>query len=444
MKDLTKGNPMLLILQFAVPIGLGNIFQLFYNLADTRIIGSCLGEAALAAVGSTNSLNSMIIGFLLGMTNGFAIIAARRFGEKNEEKLRNAVAVTLLLGIVTSLLLTLVSVLFLEDILVFLNTPDNLLQDAADYFRIILLGMTASMLYNVTSSILRSIGDAVTPLCFLVGSTICNIVLDFVFILAFDAGVKGAALATVVSQILSFVLCMVYMWMKYPMLRLKGRDFRLTEGIVKEMYTIGLSMGFMVSFINIGSVALQTQINTFGDNIIVAHTAARKVTEFFMLPFTVLATAMTTYCGQNLGAGQYARIRQGLFAGLKLSFAWCVCVVVMTYTMVPHLIRLVTGTSVTEIIDTASLYLRVDTLLYAVTAVIILVRNAMQGIGDSKTPIISSAIELISKVVVAVLLAPSLGYWAIILAEPISWLLMVIPLLVQLRKNPILRSEAIS
>ncbi len=442
MKDLTKGNPVLLILQFAVPIGLGNIFQLFYNLADTRIIGSCLGESALAAVGSTNSLNSMIIGFLMGMTNGFAIVVARRFGAKNEDELKNAVAVTLILGILASLVLTVFSVFFLKDILLFLNTPDNLLEDAMDYFRIILLGMTASMLYNVTSGILRSIGDTVTPLCFLVGSTICNIVLDLVFILVFDAGVKGAALATVVSQILSFILCMIYMWVKYPILRLRGRDFHLTAGIVKEMYAIGLSMGLMISFINVGSVALQTQINTFGDNIIVAHTAARKLTEFFMLPFTVLATAMATYCGQNLGAGQYARIRQGIMAGLKLSFAWSVVVLLVAYTIVPYLVRLVTGTDVREIIDTASLYLRVDTLLYAVTAVIIIVRNAMQGIGDSITPIVSSGIELLSKVAVAVLLAPALGYWAIILAEPISWVLMVIPLLRKLRTNPILRGEA--
>lgn len=444
MKDLTKGNPMFLILQFAIPIGLGNIFQLFYNLADTRIIGSCLGETALAAVGSTNSLNSMIIGFLLGMTNGFAIIVARRFGAKNEEALKNAVAATLVLGIITSLLLTAFSIFFLEDILSLLNTPDNLMGDAMDYFRIILLGMTASMLYNVTSGILRSIGDTVTPLCFLIASTICNICLDLLFILGFHAGVKGAAWATIISQAASFIFCMIYMWMKYPVLRLRKKDFRLTVNIMKEMYSIGCSMGLMICFINVGSVALQTQINTFGDHIIVAHTAARKLTEFFMLPFTVLGTAMATYCGQNLGAGENGRIRQGISAGLKLSFAWCLAVILITYTMVPYLVQMITGTQIREIIDTASLYLRVDTLLYIVTAVIIIVRNAMQGVGDSVTPIISSGIELLSKVVVAALLAPVMGYWAIIWAEPISWILMVIPLLIQFRTNPVLKGRDLS
>jgi Na+-driven multidrug efflux pump len=209
------------------------------------------------------------------------------------------------------------------------------------------------------------------------------------------------------------------------------------------MYSIGLSMGLMICFINVGSVALQTQINTFGDNIIVAHTAARKLTDFFMLPFTVLATAMATYCGQNLGAGKLERIPQGIRSGLYLSFGWCAIVILITYTIVPQLVHLVTGTKIQEIIDTASLYLRVDTLLYFVTAIIIIVRNAMQGIGDSVTPIVSSGIELAAKVAVAALLVPQLDYWAIILAEPISWVLMVIPLLIQVKKNPVLKGESV-
>lgn len=439
MKDLTKGNPLILILQFAIPIGIGNVFQLFYSLADTRIIGSYLGETSLAAVGSTNSLNSMIIGFLMGMTNGFAIIVARRFGAKDEDELKNKVAVTFILGILTSIILTFFSVFFLKDILSLLNTPDNLIGDATDYFRIILLGMTAAMLYNVSSAILRSIGDTLTPLCFLIGSTICNIVLDLLFIRIFQAGVKGAAMATVISQILSFLSCMIYMWIKYPILRLRKRDFHLTIKAVKEMYSIGFSMGLMICFINIGSVALQTRINTFGDNIIVAHTAARKLSDFFMLPFTVLASAMATYCGQNLGAGEIKRIKQGIRSGLFLAFLWCGIVILITYTIVPYLIYLITGSQTKEIIDTASLYLRVDTLLYVITAVIIIIRNAMQGIGDSITPIISSGIELLTKLAVAIILTPKLGYWAIILAEPISWILMVIPLLIQMRINPMLK-----
>jgi len=441
MKDLTNGKPLKLILGFAVPIGLGNIFQQFYSMADTRIIGSCLGEDALAAVGATNSLNSMIIGFLMGMTNGFSIIAARRFGAKQEKELRHAVAVTLILGIFTSLLLTAGSVWFLDDILRVLNTPENLIDEAAAYFRVILLGMTAAMLYNVASSILRAIGDSITPLCFLVGSTVLNIILDLLFITVLNQGVKGAAIATVLSQIVSFILCMIYMWRRYPMLRIGREDCYLTKAIIKEMYSIGISMGLMISFINVGSVALQTQINTFGDNIIVAHTAARKLSDLFMLPFVVLGTAMATYCGQNMGAGKSERIREGIRDGLFVAFLWCVLVVILSYTIVPWLVYMVTGSHVEEIIDTASLYLRVDTLLYFITAVIIIVRNCMQGIGDSVTPIVSSFVELLSKVIVAAFLAPRFGYWAIIWAEPISWVLMVIPLIIMIVRNPVVNPE---
>lgn len=434
MKDLTKGNPLKLIIWFALPIALGNLFQQFYNMADTRIVGSYLGENSLAAVGSTNSLNSMIIGFLLGMTNGFAIITARKFGAKNEKDLKRAVAATFEIGIAVSLVLTIVSVVFLKPIMEFLNTPETILAEAMSYFRIILVGMTFSMLYNVVSGILRAIGDAVTPLCFLIFSALCNVGLDLLFVRVFHIGVAGAALATIISQGLSFFLCLIYMWVKYPILRFGREDLRLKKTLVGEMLSTGVSMGFMISFINIGSVALQTVINTFGENTIVAHTAARKITEIFMLPFSVFGAAMATFAGQNMGAGRIDRVKTGLKQVLVLNFVWSAFVFVMSLTIVPLLIQAVTATDVPEIIDTAAFYLRVDTSLYWVTAMIIIIRNTMQGIGDSKTPIISSFIELASKVLVAILLAPKLDYFAIVLAEPISWVLMVIPLLFKWRK----------
>lgn len=437
MKDLTKGNPLKLILQFALPVCIGNVFQLFYSLADTRIVGSYLGKNALAAVGSTNSLNSMIIGFLLGMTNGFAIIVSRYFGAKKYKDMKKAVAATFELGIAVSIIFTVISVVFLKNVLVLLNTPDKIIGMASEYFTIILIGMTAQMLYNVCSGILRAIGDSVTPLCFLIGSTICNIGLDLLFINVFKSGVKGAAYATVISQILSFVLCMVYMWIKYPLLRVGRSDFIISGALLKEMCSTGFSMGFMLSLINIGSVALQMCINSFGENIIIAHTAARKITDVFMLPFTVFGTTMATYCGQNYGAGEYGRIRKGVRAVLIITWGWCILVIIASYTVAPYLVRMVTGNSDSEVLNTAELYLKVDTVLYFVCTLICILRNVMQGIGDSITPIISSAIELITKVAVALLLTPYLGYMAIILAEPISWVLMVIPILWKLGRNPI-------
>ena len=435
MKDLTKGKPIKLILQFAIPVMLGNIFQLFYSLADTRIVGSCLGEEALAAVGSTSSLNSMIVGFLLGLTNGFAIISARSFGAKDEKHLKRAVAATFELGILTSLALTIVSVSFLPQILRLLNTPENLIPLAVRYFRVILLGMTVSMLYNVCSGLLRAIGDTVTPLIFLILSTFLNVGLNLLLINGFGMGVEGAAYATVLSQGIAFVSCLIYLWKKYPILHFGKEQLKLNRELVREMYATGLSMGFMGCLVNIGSVALQSAINTFGDSIIVAHTAARKISELFMLPFSVFGITMATYCGQNKGAGRIDRVRKGLIQSILLVWVWCLFVILAAYTVAPWMIRMVTATENQEIIDTASRYLRINTPLYFICTVICLVRNGMQGIGDSVTPIVSSFIELVGKVVVAFLLAPRLGYMAIMISEPLTWIFMVIPLLVMIRKE---------
>ncbi len=441
MKDLTKGKPLALILRFAVPIMIGNIFQLFYSLADTRIVGSCLGEQALASVGVTSSLNNMIIGFLIGMTNGFAIITARSFGAKDEEHLHRAVAGTFVLGMATSLVFTVASVAFLPQILRLLHTGEELMPLAVRYFRIILLGMTASMLYNVCAGLLRAIGDTVTPLIFLMISALLNVGLDLLFIRVFGFGVEGAAAATVLSQTIAFAACFCYLWKRYPILHFNRADCRLGRGTVGELYGTGLSVGFMGSLVNFGSVALQGAINGFGEDIIVAHTAARKISELFMLPFAVFGMTMATYCGQNIGAGRPDRVKQGLFQGILVVWGWCALVLLAAYTIAPWLVRAVTGTENTDIIETASLYLRWNTPFYAVPTVICLVRNAMQGIGDGVTPLVSSTIELIGKVLVAVVFSGYFGYMAVILSEPVTWIFMVIPLLIKMRTDPRLRAK---
>ena len=442
MKDLTKGKTLPLILEFALPIAIGNLFQIFYSLADTRIVGQYLGETALAAVGATSSLNNMIIGFLMGMTNGFAIIVSRYYGAKDEKNIRKSVAATFVLGIVMAIVLTFFSVVFLRQILGGLNTPAELMDGAYNYFRIILLGMIAAMLYNVCAGLFRAIGDSITPLVFLIISSFMNIGLDLLFVSRLNFGVEGAAAATVLSQIISFVACIIYMIKKYPVLHFGMAELRLEKDMVKAMFGIGCSMGFMNSLINLGSVALQGAINSLKDaNYIVAHTAARKITEIFMLPFTVFGSTMATFSGQNLGANKPDRIKKGLRQTIIITWIWCAGVVVMSYTVVPYMVQMITATKVQMVIDTASLYLRVNTILYFVTAVICILRNAMQGIGDSITPVISSSLELLCKVLIAFLLTPYLGYWAIILSEPVSWVIMVIPLLVGIKKNKFINAD---
>lgn len=441
MKDLTKGNPGKLIIQFAIPIFIGNIFQLFYSLADTRIVGSTLGDEALAAVGATSTINNLIIGFLIGLTNGFSILVARDFGAQKLEQLRKDLGGTLKLGMIISLLLTVISAIFLGPILRLLNMPEALMAGGIAYIRVILLGMTAAMLYNICASVLRAIGDTITPLIFLIFSTLINIGLDYLFILGFDTGVAGAAYATVISQSVAAVMCFIYVWKRYPMLRLQRSDFLRDRELEKSLLTSGLSMGMMQSLVSLGTVALQGAINTLGTYTIVAHTGARKITEIFMLPFGVLGMTMATYCGQNLGAGEVGRIKKGLKQVIWVAWIWCVIVIGASYTIAPFLIRLVTATSNNEVIETASLYLRIDTLVYFVPAVITILRNALQGIGDHVTPIVSSFIELAGKVFIAICLTPYLKYMGIILAEPIVWVLMVIPLIIKIYTIPQLKEE---
>lgn len=439
MKNLTQGKPIKLILLFAVPLFIGQLFQLFYSLVDTRIVGSTLGGEALAAVGSTTILSDMLTGLLNGFTNGFALIIATFFGANDTKNMKKAVGGTVLLGIASAICVSTLCLLFLSPILRFMNISDDLLPQAKAYIAVILAGLLAATLYNVCAAILRAIGDSFTPLIFLIISTVLNIFLDYALILHFGMGVAGAALATVISQALSAFMCFLYIRKKYPSLTLVREDFSISKKLYGKLLSTGISMGFMISFINLGSLALQTAINTFGNNIIVAHTAARKITSIFMLPFSVLGTTLATFCGQNLGARKYSRIKTGIRDTLLLTFAWCAVVMLAAYTISPVLIRLITASGEKEVIDTASLYLKVNTVFYFVPAVICLFRSSMQGFGDSKTPVFSSTLELVGKVAIAFLLAPAIGYMGIIISEPVVWFIMVIPLIINMVRNPIFR-----
>lgn len=440
MKDLTKGNPLKLIILFAIPLFIGHIFQLFYSLVDTRIIGATLGEISLASVGATSSLSDLLIGLLNGMTNGFGIIIAMYFGAKDKVRMKNSLAWTVILSIVITLIISLGCILFLPQILNLLNISNDLISQSREYIEIILVGLIAATLYNTCAAILRAIGDSFTPLIFLIIATILNVFLDYIFILNFNLGVRGAAFATVISQIVSVVLCFLYMKKKYPELKLQRSDFKCNKEVITKLLLSGFSMSFMISFVHIGTVALQTSINTFGSNIIIAHTAARKVTSMFMMSFSVLGSTLATYCGQNLGAGEYMRIKKGIRDTVLVTFGWCIVVMIAAFTISPKLIQLITATDTPEIINTASFYLKVNTTFYFVPAVICLFRNSMQGFGDTKTPVFSSLLELIGKVLIAYFLAPAIGYMGIIVAEPIVWFIMVIPLIVNMIRNPIFKN----
>ena len=435
MKDLSKGNPLKVILQFALPLYIGQLFQLCYGVIDTRVVGSVLGEAALAAVGATTALSDLLIEFLNGVICGFGIVIATCFGAKEEKQMKKAIGGTIVIGVLFTVVISVGCLLFLPQILGILNVAPELTQNATAYIQTIIAGLVITALYNIGAVVLRSIGDSFTPLIFLVISNVLNVVLDYSFVMYAGMGTRGAALATVLSQAVSALLCFIVICKKYPSLKLKKEDIQPQGEMYKQLIPKGLSMGFMLSFVMLGSLALQTSINTFGTNTIVAHTAARKITIIFLTPFFVLGTALATYCGQNLGAKEYERIKQGIKSSVLISFAWCIVVVLLIFAFSSIFIRFVTGSSEEEIVRTATMYLRINASLYFLPAMICIFRNSMQGFGDTKTPLVSSFIELAGKVLIAWFLTPVIGYWGIIVSEPIVWAAMIIPLFIGLYKG---------
>ena len=303
------------------------------------------------------------------------------------------------------------------------------------------MGLSASTLYHICAAVLRAIGDSFTPLIFLVISNVLNVFLDYFCVLGLGMGVAGAAAATVVSQMISAVLCFLYMRKKYPEIVVRKEERKPEKRMYFELLPTGLSMGFMLSFVLLGSLALQIGINSLGSEIIVAHTGARKVTMIFLIPFFVLGTALATYCSQNLGAKKQDRLKNGIRDAVLVSLVWCAIVLLIVYTLSPALIRLVTASRQPEVLENAVRYLKVNAVFYFLPALICILRNSMQGLGDTKTPLISSLIELVGKMLIAWLLVPSLKYVGVIVAEPVVWGIMVIPLLIQMSRSPVMRDR---
>lgn len=430
-KTLTEGTPWKQILLFSIPIFWGNIFQLLYSLVDTKIVGSTLGTEALAAVGSVSTLHTLMTGFLNGLTLGFSLITAMCFGADNMKRLKKSFAMTIELGVLTTAVLVVVLMFVLQPLLHLLNVPEEQFAMSYAYISVLIVGLFATVLYNLCANTLRAIGDSLTPLLFLILATVSNIGLDYLFILEFHMGVQGAAYATVLAQLISVVLCFVRIFRKFPILHLQKSDFRPEKELIVEMYKSGLSMGLMSCLVSIGTIMLQSAINTFGTTVIVAHTAARKVFEIMSFPMSVLGSAMATYCGQNYGAKRFDRIRQGIRASLLIAAIWSVAVFIICHTVEGALIRFVASTTDAEVIYWGSMYLKVDMSFIIVCGVIVILRNSMQGFGDRVIPVFSSCIELAGKIIFAFVFAPVFAYWGIIWAEPVVWIAMVIPLIVK-------------
>ena len=422
--DMTRGDPFRLVLQFSLPLFCSNMLQQVYNLTDTALAGHLLGSAALAEIGATAALYGLIMNFAFGMNNGLALTVSRCFGAGEREGIRRAVGWMVTLSAAVSIVLTTVSLLGRGALLQVLQVPAEVWDGAAAYLTVILLGIPLTMLYNMEAALLRAVGNSVTPLLFLLFSSVLNVGLDAAFMGPLGMGVRGAAVATVLAQGISAVLGAVYLVRSYPELHFAPAHFKKsTRRAVMNMFWAGMSMGLMSAIYNLGSVALQSSINALGSVYITAQTAARRMAEMYFIPGGALGISVATFSSQNLGAGRRSRIGQSVRAALKIYFVWWLFVLAFTFLLGEPVLRLITGSSDARIISNAMLYLKISVPIIPPMAVLVILRNMLQGIRHTVEPLLASALELIGKVVFAVWLVPVWGYRAVCFCEPTTWII---------------------
>ena len=420
---MTVGRPLKVILLFAIPMLLGNIFQQIYNLADTAIVGHILGDEALAAVGASGSVVGLFMGLAFGIPNGFSIVVARYFGAKQYDQMKRAVASSMVIGGASALILSILGVWGIKSLLVFLNTPAEILPQAVGFVRIILAFLIVTMAYNVFAGILRGVGNSTMPLVFLVISCVLNVILAFLFVKAFGWGINGSAYATVIAQAVSALLCYIYIRIKCPILKVEKKDFVYDGDLVKDLVTTGFSMGMMFSIVSIGSVALQSAINGLGTYTITAHIAARKFVEMMLFPLSSLSMSASTFASQNLGAGQNSRIKAGIKASLLLAAIWSGIVNLIGIPGARIIVELISGTENPEVISAATMYIRINVPFYFILIFLLVLRTTLQGMNHKVVPLLASFVELLSKFAVVAFLVPPLGYLGVCLAEPIIWII---------------------
>ncbi len=434
-KDLTQGNVAKLLLFFAFPTLLSNVFQQFYNLADTAIAGHILGDNALVAIGASSTVNSLVLSFAWGLNGGFGIIIAQCFGAKDFKKLKKSVAISLSINVLFSLIVCIFGIFMSRPMLQALNTPAARLNEANSYISVILVFIIVPMLYNLEAVILRSLGDSKTPLYFLIFSSVLNIILDYVLIKFTHMGVKGAAVATVLAQLLSVILCFVVILKNFKIIRLKKNDFHFSASLFKNMMSAGMAMAVMNSIFSIGSIIMQGSINALGEDIIAAHLGSRKVAEMFMQPLVTIGTACSTFVGQNYGALKIGRIKASIKYSTIYSLIWSVFTFFILWFFGGQIARLVTGSASQVVFDNTQMYLRINAPFYFVLGLLFTLRFSIQSVDRKMPPIISSSMELASKIAAAYLFIPLWGYLGACIAEPLSWTLGAIYLLFVFKKE---------
>lgn len=420
-RDMTEGSPFKLILAFAIPLILGTLFQQLYSMVDTIIVGQFLGVDALAGVGSTGSINFLIIGFCNGVCSGFAVPVAQQFGAGDEKGLRRYVANGVWLSIAFAGVMALVITLLTGQILHWMNTPENIFDYAYQYIAIIFAGIPAVYLYNLTAGIIRSMGDSRTPLYFLIMSSVMNIVLDIFCIVVLKMGVAGAAVATVVSQLISGACCLFYMRRKYPILRMSKEEWTVRPQYMKVLCGMGVPMGLQFSITAIGSVVLQTAVNGLGSVTVAAVTAAQKINLLLACPGDALGVAMSTYSGQNVGAGKINRLTEGLKAAAIIGCTYALIALGMQIAAGKQLVLLFVDSAEAQIIEQARRFMLCAAAFYIPLIFVNVVRSMIQGMGFGLLSIFSGVFEMVARSVVGFVLVPIFGFNAVCFAHPSAW-----------------------
>lgn len=437
--DLLSGNILKSLMIFAIPILISNVFQQLYNTMDTMIVGNYLGDISLAAIGACAAIYELLVGFSIGIGNGLSIVTARAYGSDDNKLLKKSVAGSLVIGIFVTIIIMFISAVFLFPLLEILNTPVEIINEAYSYISTVTLFVGVTFFYNLFSGFLRAIGNSFMPLIFLILSSVVNIFLDILLITQFNMGIKGAAIATVIAQVISCLLCIAYIYKNAKILIPSKEHFTFDKELYKELLGQGLSMGLMLSIVSTGTVILQTAINKLGYLIIAGHVAARKLSSFFAMPYATFAMAIATFVSQNKGAGNIDRIKKAVKYAVIFSIVCSALSALLLYFIAPAMVTILSGSSESIVIENGSRYLVINSIFYGVLGMLLCLRSALQGLGRKVIPLVSSIIEFFGKIVFVILFIPSLEYFGVIICEPVIWCLMCIQLIYAFYTTPYIR-----
>lgn len=439
--DLTNDNILKTLLAFGTPMLISYIFLQFYNTVDIVVVGHYLGEDSLAAIGACSAVNDLLIGFGNGFGSGLGIVAARAYGANDEGRVKKVVVGSVFITIFVTIFIMILGQFCLRPLMTLLGTPDSILDEALSYIWVIAIFSGILFAYNLFSGLLRAIGNSIMPLVFLICSSLLNIFLDILLITVFDMGVQGTAIATVISQGISAILCLIYILAKCKILIPNKKSFSVDPVIYKDLVGQGLSMALMSSLVNSGTVILQKAINSFGTYIMAGHISARKVFIFTNIPLFTFGMTSATFVSQNYGAGKIDRIKKGVKILYLLSAIWGILCTIFIPIFSKQLISFISGSSHPEVINYGAKYISFAMPFYAILGVLLVTRNALQGLGSKVLPLVSSIIELLGKILFTALIIPLMGSWGIILCEPVIWVVMTIQLVWVFLRHPVFKQK---